>query len=139
MKETVCPFCGEKNAIPEDIVVGRHVRCAHCEAKFSYLTDSAPFSAERLVYAIAECRKDSERNQYYNAAPAGARLYIGLLFYGLVFADGMNADDYATAMAEVEPELKISDWEYLLAHEKNPALAEYFKNKINLTMPKGET
>jgi len=130
MKETTCVSCSAKIGIDDKTVYGQHILCPYCGSKFSYLEDSAEFSEERLAYAIAERRKDAMDNRYYSAAPSGARLYIGLVFYGKVFGDGMNVDAYMSALSEVEPELKAADWEYLLEHENDAELAEYFRNKL---------
>jgi len=87
-------------------------------------------ATERLAYAIAECRKNPEDNRYYSAAPEGARLYIGLIFYGKVFKDRIDVGRYMSTLMEIEPSLRQRDWRYLLEHESNPELVEYFRGKI---------
>jgi len=130
MKETKCVSCGSKIGIDDGTVYGQHVLCPYCGKKFSYLEDSKEFSAERLSYAIAECRKDVSDNCYYSAAPAGARLYIGLVFYGKVFGDGMDLNAYMATLSEIEPELTVSDWQYLLENETDSELKGYFLGKL---------
>lgn len=130
MKETTCVSCGAKIGIDDETAYGQHVLCPYCGKKFSYLEDSEEFSAERLSYAIAERRKDAADNRYYSAAPAGARLYIGLVFYGKVFGDGMDLDAYMAALSEIEPELTAPDWQYLLDNEMDSELKGYFLGKL---------
>lgn len=130
MKETTCVSCGAKIGIDDETAYGQHVLCPYCGKKFSYLEDGEEFSGERLSYAIAERRKDAADNRYYSAAPAGARLYVGLVFYGKVFGDGMNLNAYMAALAEIEPELTASDWQYLLDNERDAELKEYFLGKL---------
>jgi len=130
MKETTCELCGQKIGISDETVYGQHVLCPHCGGKFSYLEGGAEFSAERLSYAIAECRKNAEGNRYYNLAPAGARMYIGLVFYGKIFRDGLNLNHYMTAMSEVELHLNATDWQYLADNEGDAELKSYFLDKV---------
>ena len=93
--EIKCELCGEKIVVADDLVPGQHVRCPFCDGKFSYAERPREITEEDLREAIAICRKNDEWNKYYKNAPAGAKLYIALVFYGRVFASTLDKQGVA--------------------------------------------
>ena len=134
-KVTNCPICGESVEISADTLPGQHVRCPFCNGKFfegESRDESAggksndDISEADLRTAIIECRKDPENDSFYRCAPMGARLYIGLIFYGQVFGGKVSRAKYMAAFKEIESELKRPDLDYLIGHEKDPDILDYF-------------
>ena len=71
---------------------------------------------EDFQQAIQECRKDPAMNAYFENAPAGARLFIGLQFYAHVFSETVSEAQYQQCLSEIEPDLGVSDLDYLMAN-----------------------
>ena len=128
--EIKCELCGEKIIVPDDLVLGQHVRCPFCDGKFSYVVKPKEITESDLREAIAICRKSNESNKYYKNAPAGAKLYIALVFYGKVFADTLDKEAYVEAFKGIGPELKERDLRYLLQYEDNEAMREYLSERL---------
>ena len=124
-----CEFCGEVIVVADDIEPGQHVRCPFCDGKFTYVS-KREITEDDLRKALAECRKDPELNKYYKNAPAGARLYIGLVFYGLVFKDVLDKEQFVSAFAEIGNELKERDLRYLLQSEDDEEMREYLSDRL---------
>ena len=128
--EIKCELCGEKVVVAEDLVPGQHVRCPFCGGKFSYAERPKEITEDDLREAIAVCRKNDEWNKYYKNAPAGAKLYIALVFYGRVFASTLDKKAFVKAFKEIGPELKECDLRYLLQHEDDEAMREYLSDRL---------
>ena len=124
-----CELCGEIIVVADDIEHGQHVRCPFCDGKFTYAS-KREITEDDLRRALAECRKDPEQNKYYKNAPAGARLYIGLVFYGLVFKDVLNKEKFVSAFTEIGNELKERDLRYLLQYEDDAEMREYLSDRL---------
>ena len=124
-----CELCGETIVVADDIEPGQHVRCPFCDGKFTYAA-KREITEDDLRKALAECRKDPEQNKYYKNAPAGARLYIGLVFYGLVFKDVLNKEEFVSAFMEIGNELKERDLRYLLQYEDDAEMREYLSDRL---------
>ena len=124
-----CELCGETVVVADDIEPGQHVRCPFCDGKFTYAA-KREITEDDLRKALAECRKDPEQDRYYKNAPAGARLYIGLVFYGLVFKDVLNKEQFVSAFTEIGNELKERDLRYLLQYEDDAEMREYLSDRL---------
>lgn len=144
----VCAACRKEIEIPSGTLPGARVKCPFCDEKFTYEERSeaaavpvdtqggikSEITDADLRNAILQCRKDPANNRYYSNAPAGARLYIGLLFYGMVYKTVIDAGRYLAAFAEIEPELNAEDIRYLLRFEDDAQMREYLENLL-LFMP----
>lgn len=128
--EIKCELCGEKIVVADDLVVGQHVRCPFCHGKFSYVVKPKEITEDDLREAIAICRKNDEWNKYYKNAPAGAKLYIAMVFYGKVFASTLDKNAFVEAFKGIGPELKERDLRYLLQHEDDEAMREYLSDRL---------
>ena len=128
--EIKCELCGEKIVVADDLVPGQHVRCPFCGGKFSYAVKRKEITEDDLREAIAICRKNDEWNKYYKNAPAGAKLYIALVFYGKVFADTLDKAAFVEAFKEIGPNLKERDLRYLLQYEDDEAMREYLSDRL---------
>lgn len=124
----VCSLCGRPLAVDEMPEDGQHVKCAHCGGKFSYSASETmkEITQKDLAIALYECRRNRDDNRYYSAAPSGARLFIGLLFYGKHFKERVNVRALIEAFNEIEPELKAKDIAYLKKFETNADMIAYF-------------
>lgn len=128
--EIKCELCGEKIVVADDLVPGQHVRCPFCDGKFSYAVKPKEITEDDLREAIAICRKNDEWNKYYKNAPAGAKLYIALVFYGKVFASTLDKAAFVEAFKGIGPELKERDLRYLLQHEDDEVMREYLSDRL---------
>ena len=128
--EIKCELCGEMVVVGEDLVPGQHVRCPFCGGKFSYAVKPKEITEDDLREAIAVCRKNDEWNRYYKNAPAGAKLYIALVFYGKVFASTLDKEAYVEAFKGVGSELKERDLRYLLQYEDDESMREYLSERL---------
>lgn len=128
--EIKCELCGEMVVVADGLVLGQHVRCPFCGGKFSYAVKPKEITEEDLREAIAICRKSDEWNKYYKNAPAGAKLYIALVFYGKVFASTLDKAAFVEAFKGIGTELKERDLRYLLQHEDDEAMREYLSDRL---------
>ena len=128
--EIKCELCGEKIVVADGLVPGQHVRCPFCGGKFSYAVKRKEITEDDLREAIAICRKNDEWNRYYKNAPAGAKLYIALVFYGKVFAGTLDKTEFVEAFKGIGSELKERDLRYLLQHEDDEAMREYLSDRL---------
>ena len=139
--EIMCQLCGkplEVGAIPEN---GQHVKCAHCGGKFSYsgnVEKLKEITRKDLAIALCECRKNPDDNHFYSAAPEGARLFIGLLFYGKHFKERVDANALVDAFSEIETELKAKDIAYLKRFETNAEMLDYFDSLLAVRNEMGD-
>ena len=112
---------------------GQHVVCPFCSQKFAVGDNGwKEISSEELAFALETCRHDPLLNKYYSQAPAGARLFIALVFWGRVFKDRVDPRNYLAAFSEIEMEMNEEDFRYLLRHETDAELAAYFRAKAEL-------
>lgn len=125
-----CPACGEEIVVSDDMDNGQHVRCPYCGGKFAYGAARGGISEEELRIALEVGRKDPEKAAYYDNAPAGARLFIALVFYGTYFKDTLNVDGYMAAFDEIGPELKEPDLKYLLRFETDETMRKYLVDRL---------
>lgn len=97
-------------------------------------------ASEDIQSAIEESCQDPATARYYNGAPAGAKLYIGLIFYGSVFKSSINVERYLASMNELEAVLSCRDLEYLVANETDPAMAAHLRGLLSSRkgVPAGE-
>ena len=128
--EIKCELCGEKIVVADGLVPGQHVRCPFCGGKFSYAVKRKEITEDDLREAIAICRKNDEWNKYYKNAPAGAKLYIALVFYGKVFAGTLDKTEFVEAFKGVGPNLKERDLRYLLPYEDDEVMREYLSDRL---------
>ena len=80
--------------------------------------------------AIAVCRKDPQLNRYFEMAPPGAKLFIGLGFYSTHFGDKVDPRQYAECQSEIEPALTITDLKYLIRFERDKNTKQYLRELL---------
>ena len=80
--------------------------------------------------AIAACRQDPQLNRYFELAPTGAKLFIGLMFYSTHFGDKVDPRQYAQCQAEIEPALMPNDLRYLIRFERDKATKQYLRELL---------
>ena len=80
--------------------------------------------------AIAVCRRDPELNRYFELAPPGAKLFIGLGFYSTHFGDKVDPLQYAECQAEIEPALAENDLKYLIRFERDKNTKRYLRELL---------
>lgn len=129
--EIKCKKCGEVIVVADDIVPGQHVRCPYCDEKFSCAGKKVGMSDDDLRTAIAMCCKDKDRDAYYRNAPQGARLYIALVFYGEVFKNELDKDEYVKTFSKIGAELNERDLRYLLQHEDDEVMRKHFSTQLS--------
>lgn len=129
--EIKCKMCGEVIVVADDIIPGQHIRCPYCDEKFSYAAKKVGISDEDLRTALAMCCKDKNRDAYYRNAPQGARLYIALVFYGEVFKNELDKDEYVKTFSKIGAELNERDLRYLLQHEDDEVMRKHFSDQLS--------
>jgi hypothetical protein len=80
--------------------------------------------------AIAACRKDPQLNRYFEMAPPGAKLFIGLGFYSTHFGDKVDPRQYAECQSEIEPSLTPNDLKYLIRFERDKNTKQYLRELL---------
>ena len=80
--------------------------------------------------AIAVCRKDPQLNRYFEMAPPGAKLFIGLGFYSTHFGDKVDPRQYAECQSEIEPSLAPNDLKYLIRFERDKNTKQYLRELL---------
>ena len=80
--------------------------------------------------AIAFCRQDPQLNRYFELAPPGAKLFIGLGFYSTHFGDKVDPHQYAECQAEIEPALTPNDLKYLIRFERDKSTKQYLRDLL---------
>ena len=80
--------------------------------------------------AIAACCKDPRLNRFFQQAPQGAKLFIGLGFYSTHFGDKVDKAQYAECLAEIEPALSSNDLKYLIRFERDRETKSYLKELL---------
>ena len=80
--------------------------------------------------AIAVCRKDPQLNRYFEMAPPGAKLFIGLGFYSTHFGDKVDPRQYAECQSEIEPSLTPNDLKYLIRFERDKNTKQYLRELL---------
>ena len=80
--------------------------------------------------AIAVCRKDPQLNRYFEMAPPGAKLFIGLGFYSTHFGDKVDPRQYAECQSEIEPSLAPNDLKYLIRFERGKNTKQYLRELL---------
>ena len=80
--------------------------------------------------AIAACCEDPLLKRYFQLAPMGAKLFIGLGFYSTHFGDKVDPRQYAECQAEIEPALTIVDLKYLIRFEEDRNTKRYLKGLL---------
>jgi len=80
--------------------------------------------------AIAACCEDPLLKRYFQLAPMGAKLFIGLGFYSTHFGDQVDPRQYAECQAEIEPSLTVNDLKYLIRFEEDRKTKSYLKGLL---------
>ena len=80
--------------------------------------------------AIAVCRQDPQLNRYFEMAPPGAKLFIGLGFYSTHFGDKVDPRQYAECQSEIEPSLTPNDLKYLIRFERDKNTKQYLRELL---------
>ena len=94
------------------------------------LEEESIIPEEDFREAIAACRRDPELNRYFELAPPGAKLFIGLGFYSTHFGDKVDPLQYAECQAEIEPALAPNDLKYLIRFERDKNTKQYLRNLL---------
>ncbi len=92
--------------------------------------DEAIIPEEDFREAIAACCEDPLLKRYFQLAPTGAKLFIGLGFYSTHFGDKVDPRQYAECQAEIEPALTIVDLKYLIRFEEDRNTKRYLKGLL---------
>ena len=92
--------------------------------------DEAIIPEEDFREAIAACCEDPLLQRYFQLAPTGAKLFIGLGFYSTHFGDKVDPRQYAECQAEIEPALTIVDLKYLIRFEEDRNTKRYLKGLL---------
>ena len=87
--------------------------------------------------AIAACCEDPLLQRYFQLAPTGAKLFIGLGFYSTHFGDKVDPRQYAECQAEIEPALTIVDLKYLIRFEEDRNTKRYLKGLLGKRFSEG--
>lgn len=94
------------------------------------LEEESIIPEEDFREAIAACRRDPELNRYFELAPPGAKLFIGLGFYSTHFGDKVDPLQYAECQAEIEPALAPNDLKYLIRFERDKNTKQYLRDLL---------
>lgn len=120
--KVVCPLCHDKLGLSARPAVGQSVKCQSCKRKFPY-DQSLDFRDEiapsDIEFSISETIKNGRQKSIYDGAADGARLFLGLLYYGKVFEHRIDLVKYWKLRDEVLAELKESDIRYILRYESD--------------------
>ena len=92
--------------------------------------DEAIIPEEDFREAIAACCEDPLLKRYFQLAPTGAKLFIGLGFYSTHFGDKVDPQQYAECQAEIEPALTLVDLKYLIRFEEDRNTKRYLKGLL---------
>ena len=92
--------------------------------------DEAIIPEEDFRAAIAACCEDPLLKRYFQLAPTGAKLFIGLGFYSTHFGDKVDPRQYAECQAEIEPALTLIDLKYLIRFEEDRNTKRYLKGLL---------
>ncbi len=95
------------------------------------IEDETIIPEEDFREAIAACRRDPELNRYFELAPPGAKLFIGLGFYSTYFGDKVDPAQYAECQAEIEPALAPNDLKYLIRFERDKGTKKYLRELLS--------
>ena len=94
------------------------------------LEEESIIPEEDFREAIAACRRDPQLNRYFELAPPGAKLFIGLGFYSTHFGDKVDPRQYAECQAEIEPALTPNDLKYLIRFERDKNTKQYLRDLL---------
>ena len=94
------------------------------------LEEESIIPEEDFREAIAACRRHPELNRYFEFAPPGAKLFIGLGFYSTHFGDKVDPRQYAECQAEIEPALTANDLKYLIRFERDKNTKQYLRELL---------
>lgn len=78
------------------------------------MSDMDVIPVEDFKQAIAKCCEDATVQAVYANASAGARLFLGLYFYSIVFAEKLDKKQYNQCLSEIEPDVSLDDIDYLM-------------------------
>ena len=92
-----------------------------------------------LRAAIAACRRDPDLDGYFAMAPVGAKLFIGLGFYGAHFGDKVDQVRYEKCLKEIESILDVEDLEYILRFKHDVETRHYLFGLLKLRREEEES
>ncbi len=101
------------------------------------VTDADVIPSSKIKEAYEICMKDPRLEEYFNAAPMGARQYIALMFYCTIFSHELTDELRAKYQTEVEEELTREDVLYLAENEMDPVSKTHFR-RLYVAMSKAD-
>jgi len=88
----------------------------------------------KLQEAVRQCCQDSELRDYYEKAPAGARQFVALRFYGSLFGEDLSDDEYGKLLEATESKLSLDDLVYLGNHDPDTETKAHLRQLLDLRM-----